>query len=73
MSNKDDTWYWLRPAITLGYSAKQDPDGRLRFFHEDLEIVCRNNVWIAKSDNDLDRNYDSLLEALQGECWRIEE
>ena len=70
---KDETLNLVIPSITLGYAVKQDPCGRFMFFADDLEIVYRHEMRVARSKTDIDRLYDSLMEALQSESWRVEE
>ena len=65
---KDDCFNWVIPAITIGYSVCNDPDGKLRFWTDTVEIVCRNGVWIAFDGIDLHREYDSLRTALEKEA-----
>ena len=66
------TLKYVIPAISLGFAVQQDDCGKLRFFTDDIEIVCRDGCWISITDTDGITPYESLLEALQGEAWRVE-
>lgn len=71
----DNTLSWVVPAITLGYAVKQDPDGRLHFFNDDVDIVYRHHHWVATDRYGLDepRSYDNIQDALQNEYVDTEE
>lgn len=70
----DDTKAMVLAAIGEGYAVEQDPKGRFRFFiGEDLEIVWRNSIWVARDGVYPDRTYASLMAALPYESWLLNE
>jgi len=66
-----DTLKWVIPAISIGYAVVDDAAGKLRFFGEGVEIIYRNGGWISITDTSDGKEYGSLVDALQGESWRI--
>lgn len=43
----DDALMWVCPALSIGYAVVNDPQGRLRFYTDDVEIIWRCGKWIA--------------------------
>ena len=64
----EETQQWTVPAVTLGYSVKQDPQGKFKFWNDLVTIIYRDNVWIAFDDIDPDRRYHSLQDAIEAEA-----
>jgi len=64
--SKDNTCQWTFPAISLGFAVEQDTEGRFRFFDSrgTLEIVWRNDIWVARDGDGEDRIYTDIGEAL---------
>lgn len=65
--DNDDALMWVCPALSIGYSVVNDPQGRLRFYTEDVEIIWRCGKWIGRDIPcmvDPHREYKSLHEAL---------
>ncbi len=68
MPLKDDTLQFVLPAISAGYSVKNDEYGRLKFWNETVEIVYRDCQWVAKDGIDKDRQYSNIRWALEQEA-----
>lgn len=66
--SKDDCWNWVIPAITLGFTVKNDPDGKLILWNEYVKIYSRRGVWVVSDGVDPDRQYHNLRAALEAEA-----
>ena len=64
----DECIQWVIPAISLGFSVCNDPDGKLKFWTDSVEIIYRCDSWIAIDGIDPNREYLDIKTALQQEA-----
>ncbi len=60
----DDTLKWAIPALSLGYTIKDDPCGRLEFFNDSCVIIYRDG-WKLIDPTGAQYEFESLEEVLQ--------